>query len=206
MGMNDKYEQVKDKLVRIIQEMALEIKPAGEYFTLRSGVKSRFYLDIRRVSLHDDGLHYIVECMWDCLSHLSKNERFQAIGGPCVGADPIVGGLLHMAGFFSRGNSNYRGFLVRKEEKTGHGKPERIIGSIKPTDHCLLIEDVCTSGTTTMETVQVLKDFGCSVGAVMCVVDRNGGARELFEQNGIKFYPLLTLADVVEPKLMRDVG
>jgi orotate phosphoribosyltransferase len=63
------------------------------------------------------------------------------------------------------------GFFIRKEDKT-HGKKQRIVGSVQPGDQCLLIEDVITTGETTMNSVKLLEDFGADVVAVVAVVNR----------------------------------
>jgi orotate phosphoribosyltransferase len=115
----------------------------------------------------------------------------EAIGGPCVGADPIVGGFLYQIG-----PSNVRGFLVRKEEK-GHGVDGLIIGSVKPGDRCLIVEDVTTSGGSLLRACEIVQKFGCEVAEVISVVDRNAGARELFDRHGIKFSSLLNIDELL---------
>lgn len=186
----------KDNLIRLVKELALEIKPEGEFFVLKSGAKSKFYLDCRKLTLHDVGLHTIVNGMWDMLCDLKLPVQVEidAIGGPCVGADPIVGGLLYRAGFHNS-HGDTRGFLVRKEEKD-HGKAGRIIGSIKPGDNCLFIEDVTTTGGTSIEAIEAIEAYGAKVCVIFAVVDRLAGASEAFEAKGIPFYPLLTTQDL----------
>jgi len=184
----------KNKLISLVKEFALEVKPEGEFFTLKSGVKSRFYLDCRKLTLHDEGLHTVVDLMWDKLNELELPYDIDAMGGPCVGADPIVGGLLYRCGYHNS-HGDTRGFLVRKEEKT-HGKSGRIIGSVKPGDNCLFVEDVTTTGSTSLEAIEALEEFGANVKVILSVVDRLSGAGEAFAAKGIPFYPLLTTNDL----------
>lgn len=182
----------KNKLIALVKEFALEIKPEGEFFTLKSGAKSRFYLDCRKLTLHDVGLHTIVDLMWDKMGEVEFPYDIHAFGGPCVGADPIVGGLLYRAGYHNS-HGDTRGFLIRKEEKD-HGKGGRIIGSVQPGDNCIFVEDVTTTGGTSLEAIKVLEEFGAKVRAVFAVIDR--GAAEAFATASIPFYPLLNLKDL----------
>ena len=155
-------------------------------FVLKSGAKSSYYIDLRRVTLPSMGLHLIVDGIYSaCTAHM------EAVGGPCVGADPIVGGFLYKTSL-----SNVRGFLVRKEQK-GHGIDDLIIGSVKPGDRCLIVEDVTTSGGSLLRACQIVQEFGCTVGEVISVVDRNAGAKELFESHDIKFSSLFNIDELL---------
>src|SRR4051812_43305356 len=103
-------------LVKAIKELGLKF---GD-FTLASGAKSKFYLDVKAVSLHYTGLKEIVKA----IGAIAVNYKFEAIGGPTIGADPIVGAFLI---FYE----NYKGFLVRSSEKS-HGLSNRLVGTLKP--------------------------------------------------------------------------
>lgn len=185
----------KDKLIKLIKGHALEVRsPEEEPFRLASGGTSRFYLDLRKLTLHDSGLHLIVDMLWEELCCLRLRYDFQAIGGVCVGADPIVGGLLYCYGY----HSNYmetRGFLIRKEAKD-HGQKGRIIGSVKPGDNCILVEDVVTTGGSLLDAIACLEECRVSVGVVLAVVDRGSVAREKFNARGIAYQSLLTATDL----------
>lgn len=171
-------------LIDAVKRYALEF---GD-FTLKSGKKSHFYLDCRKLTL-STGVAYVVDAILESVD----TTDFDAIGGPCVGADPIVGAFLDR--MENLDIVPYRGFLVRKEEK-GHGKSGLVIGSVKPGDECLVVEDVTTSGGSLLRAVQVIQEFGCKVKQVVSIVDREEGASELFLEHGIKFTPLLTLSDL----------
>lgn len=84
--------------------------------------------------------------------HELQGFEFQAIGGPCVGANPIIGGYLYASGC---GNPDLRGYLVRKEEK-GHGLEGLVIGSIQPGDRCVMVEDVSTTGGSMMKAIEAV--------------------------------------------------
>lgn len=180
----------KDKLISLVKDQALELAPEGKPFILKSGAESTFYLDCRKITLTPLGLTQICS---HTMYYLATNHiKFDAVGGPCVGADPIVGGLLQMAVF---ARPKMRGFLVRKEEKD-HGKAGRIIGSVLPGDNVVVVEDVTTSGGSLLSAVEAVEEFGAKVVQVISVIDRNAGATELFEKHKIPFHSLLTLDDL----------
>ena len=179
----------KQPLIDLVKEFALEFAPEGEYFTLKSGAKSKFYLDCRKLTLSARGAHCIANHLFSELGSL----KFDALGGPCVGADPIVGAFLFQCVLGVR--ANMRGFLVRKEEKD-HGKAGRIIGSVKPGDNVVMVEDVTTSGGSSLDAIAAVEEFGAKVVQVVSVVDRQAGATELFAEKGIPFKYLLNLDDL----------
>ena len=191
----------KAELVAQIKNQILEVKAPGEPpFVLKSGLTSHYYLDCRRATLHDRSLRAIVDALWEKMMDVWNTTPFfhlydiHAFGGPCVGADPIVGGLLYRASFHNS-HGDTRGFLVRKEEKD-HGKGGRVIGSMKPGDNCAFFEDVVTTGGTSLNAIDAVEEYGGKVRIVFAVVDRLMGAAEAFAKRGIPFYPLLTIHDL----------
>lgn len=169
----------KDRLASLIQSQCIE---HGE-FTLSSGAKSNIYIDIRKGSLFGPVLYEIVEQLKFALEEFT----FDSIGGPCIGADPIIGAYLYMYGD--------RGFLIRKKEKD-HGKKGRVIGSVLPNDVCVLVEDVVTTGNSVLEAARVMEDFGCRISGIVAIVDRLAGAKELFENHSIPYKSILTMDDL----------
>ena len=162
-------------------------------FTLKSGAKSTWYLDCRKVTLRADGAYIIATALKHVLDPQSaSNPEFDAIGGPCVGADPIVGAYL---GYCMLHDPPMRGFLIRKEEKD-HGKDGLVIGSVLPGDKCVVVEDVTTSGGSLMNAIANIQLFGCEVVRAVTLVDRQQGAEKLFERAGIPFSSLLRIEDL----------
>jgi orotate phosphoribosyltransferase len=193
MSLKDPNIRTKESLIEVVKEKALQF---GD-FTLKSGEKSDFYLDCRKLSLSSEGLDLIVQNMHVILRMSSVGREFgsyefDAIGGPCVGADPIVGAFLYNQG---RVKTPLRGFLVRKEddERGGH-----IIGSVEKEDKVVVVEDVTTTGNTLMRTIDVIEDFGCQVIYALSIIDRLSGAKELFAKKGIEFGSILTIDDIAE--------
>ena len=171
----------KNRLIEMIRGQCIE---HGE-FTLKSGKTSSYYIDLRQGTLNGPILHEIVEQ----LKFTIEDWKFDAIGGPCVGADPIVGAFLYMYGD--------RGFLIRKQEKE-HGKDGRIIGSVLEGDYCVLVEDVVTSGGSVLEAAKEIQKFGCKIVGIVAIVDRLQGASELFDENEIPYKSVLTIKDIEE--------
>lgn len=190
-------EDNKKALIELIKEEALLVRGEGEEpFTLSSGVQSRYYLDIRKLTLSASSLYLILYEFSALFTKLTNEgmEKATALGGPCVGADPIVGGLLALTGMSGTG---CRGFLVRKEEKTHGAGKSRIIGSVQPGDRCILFEDVVTTSRTTLDAIKQVEDFGAKVIAIAAVVDRMKGTwKNTFAERGMPFYALLTAADL----------
>jgi orotate phosphoribosyltransferase len=180
-------------LITYIKDHAIETSPEGEFFTLKSGAKSRYYIDCKKVTLESPGLEIVVSAIAGYIISITTTARkIDAIGGLCVGADPIVGGLLCVPWLH---HEVYRGFLVRKESKD-HGKEGRIIGCIKPGDNCVMIEDVTTTGGSLLDGIDEVEKIGASVVAAIAVIDRCAGAKEALDKRGIPFYPLVTIADL----------
>lgn len=173
---------MKQELIEAVKAKALEF---GE-FILKSGQKSNFYLDVKKLAL-SGWLHVVIENLRAALDGLV----FDAIGGPCVGADPIVGGYLAL-----HGERELNGFLVRPEEKD-HGKKDRIIGSIQKGDRCVVIEDVATTGGSLLSACAELELWGATVVQAVVVVDRLQGAGEAFKKAGIPFKSLVTIQDIL---------
>jgi len=171
------------RLLELFRERALKF---GE-FTLASGKKASYYLDGKQISLHSEGLRLVSEGLLDLLGDLP----FDAIGGMSIGADPIVGGVLAVAG--SRGRS-LGGFLVRKEPK-GHGTQRYIEGPLTPGMRVVVIDDVVTTGGSALQAVDRVVEFGCEVVQVVAIIDRLEGGAANFAARNLPLSSLLTIRD-----------
>lgn len=162
-------------------------------FTLSSGKKSSFYIDCKKITLVPEALDIICREIESIIAKQSNNRTiYDAVGGMTLGADAIVGGLVR--GSFLRG-SNLSGFIVRKEPK-GHGTKKYIEGPLKPGQHTILVEDVSTTGLSLLETVNRVRDYGCSIAFAVTVVDREEGAKELLAKHYLPLFSILTLKDL----------
>ena len=178
----------KEALVSLVREKGLEF---GD-FTLASGKKASFYLDCRRVTLDSLGANLIGDGILDLLGE----ELPDAVGGMAIGADPITAAVITLA--HQRGHS-LSGFIVRKEAKE-HGKGRAVEGPVQPGQTCVIVEDVVTTGGSSLKAIKHVEEFGMKVQGVIAIVDRLEGGREAFESAGYELTTLLTVRDFgIEP-------
>lgn len=157
---------------------------------LASGRMSNYYIDIRKVSLTSKGVYLISHLIWEIL----KKDFITAIGGPTLGADPIVSGVCMAA--FDKDKKNLKGFLVRKTPKK-YGRMKMIEGPrISKRDKVVIVDDVATSGGSLIKTIEILKEEKINVVKALVVIDREEGAKENFSRIGCPFVSLFTKSDL----------
>ena len=175
------YDQ--SALHELIRSSALKF---GE-FTLASGKKASYYLDCRQVTLDSAGAHQIAEGMLEKLAgHLPD-----LVGGMAIGADPITGAIITLAG--ARGTP-LRGVMVRKEPK-GHGTGKFVEGPYREGEQLVIVEDVVTTGGSSLQAIERCEAVGLKVERVLAIVDRLEGGREAFESRGYRLDTLFTVKD-----------
>jgi orotate phosphoribosyltransferase len=167
----------------LVREKALEF---GE-FTLASGRKASYYLDCRKITLDSRGANLIAEGILELLG----DNLPDAVGGMAIGADPITAAVITVAG---RQGRSLRGFIVRKEAKA-HGTGRAVEGPVQAGDKVVVVEDVVTTGGSSLAAIEKLQAAGLQVQGVMAVVDRLEGGAEAFAQRGIPLQTLLTIRD-----------
>jgi orotate phosphoribosyltransferase len=183
-------EDSKKALVELLQRDALRTGT----FTLASGRSSHYYVDGRKVTLSAEGAALIARGM---LEAIADRPDIRAVGGLTMGADPIVGAILALAP--SLGRPDLRGFLVRKEAK-GHGLGNLVEGPLQPGDPVVIVDDVATTGGSSLKAVDAVQALGCQVVRVLAVLDRLEGAERAFAQRSLDFRALVTIRDLgVEP-------
>ncbi len=131
-------------------------------FKLSSGGTSDYYIDCRATTLDAKGARLTGEVFFDEIRQ--RGWRPQASGGLTMGADPIVVAV-------SVVNSELHGFLVRKAEKL-HGTGQRIEGFREKGARVVIVDDVCTTGASTVQAIEVAREFGFQVVGAMCLVER----------------------------------
>jgi orotate phosphoribosyltransferase len=176
----------KDRLKRILLEKSLM---RGK-FTLASGKESDYYIDARLTTLHPEGVSLVAEIF---LGEIKRVPLIEIVGGPTMGADPIVGALLSTS---HRESYPLRGFLVRKQEK-GHGTGKLIEGNLKPGDNAAIVEDVVTSGGSVITAIDAVRSAGAFVRKILVIVDREDGASERFSEMGIDFYSIFKISELL---------
>jgi orotate phosphoribosyltransferase len=180
----------RDRLIALLKRDALRTGT----FTLASGRTSHYYVDGRRVTLSAEGAALIGEGV---LEALADRPEVAAVGGLTLGADPIVGATLAAAG--AAGRTELRGFLVRKEPK-GHGTGQLVEGPLEPGATVAVVDDVATTGGSSLKAVEAAEARGCKVALVVAVLDRLEGAAEAFAARGLPFKALVNIRDLgVEP-------
>ena len=152
-------------------------------FTLASGAKSSYYFDGRRLSLDPQGAHLLGAIFLDILVPLGV----QSIGGPTVGADPIVASVALMS--HQRGTP-VSGFIVRSQQKK-YGTQQNVEGPLTPDSTVAIVDDVCTTGGSIFRAIDAAETLGCKVAVVLAVLDRAQGGAETLRAKGYKFQPLL---------------
>jgi orotate phosphoribosyltransferase len=131
-------------------------------FKLSSGRTSDYYIDCRTTTLDAKGSGLTGQVFLDGIR--SRNWEPQAIGGLTMGADPIVVAVSVVSG-------EIHGFLVRKAEKA-HGTGQRIEGFREKGARVVIVDDVCTTGASTVQAIEAARDFGFEIAGVMCLVER----------------------------------
>jgi orotate phosphoribosyltransferase len=180
----------RSRLVEVLRRDALRTGT----FTLASGRTSHYYVDGRKVTLSAEGAALVGAGV---LAALDEWPGVVAVGGLTMGADPIVGATLAVAGL--HGRSDLRGFLVRKEAK-GHGTGQLVEGPLEPGATVVIVEDVTTTGASALRAAIAVEAMGCTVAGVVAMLDRLEGAAEAFAEKAIAFRALATIQDLgVEP-------
>jgi orotate phosphoribosyltransferase len=175
---------LKEQLRVLLEKEALK---RGQ-FTLSSGKTSNYYLDGRIITLTPEGAFLVAQIILEMI----KTAEPDAIGGPTLGADPIVGALAVLSHIQK---TPLKTFIVRKQTKE-HGMQRQIEGpALKKGDTVIIVDDVATTGKALVEAKAALDAAGVRVLKAIVIVDRNEGARENLAQAGILLEPIFTIKD-----------
>jgi orotate phosphoribosyltransferase len=175
-------------------------------FKLSSGGSSDYYIDCRATTLHAEGACLTGRVFLDEIER--RDWRPQAIGGLTMGADPIVVSVAMLSAQGTRLRSTdsaalaahdwIHGFLVRKSEKA-HGTGQRIEGFREMGARVVIVDDVCTTGASTVQAIEAAIEFGFEIAGVMCLVEREEAlGRPAVESaaGGVRFVSIFTAAEV----------
>jgi len=176
----------KNRLAEILKEKSI----LRGKFKLASGKESDYYIDGRLTTLDATGLSLIGEIF---LEEILKDPSVKTVGGPTMGADPIVGSVLTQAGIK---NLKLDGFLVRKEPKQ-HGTGKLIEGNLKEGDKVAVVEDVVTTGGSVLKAIYALEKAGATISKVMVIVDREEGAEGKFRELGYEYFSIFKISDLL---------
>lgn len=158
-------------------------------FTLASGRTSDYYLDCRRTTLDPEGATLVAQCILDVVDRRGWKPDF--VGGLTMGADPIAASVAVLSWQSGR---PIPAFLVRRAAKD-HGTGRRIEGWLEKGRQALVVEDVVTTGGSTLEAIAAVEEAGARVAGVVAVVDREEGGAKALEK--YPYFPLFKAKDLL---------
>jgi orotate phosphoribosyltransferase len=173
---------------RLLAELRVHALVIGEV-VLTSGATARYLVDAKRAILLPAGFHALSELV----AEQAREWNATAVGGMTMGADPIACAAL-------AGGAEVKAFFVRKESKA-HGLSRRIEGPLlEPGDRCMLVEDVVTTGGSTIRALQAIREADHDVCGVLAICDRLAGGAEAIQAAAGVPYVALTTIDEVYPE------
>ena len=180
---------IKDDLKKIIVEMSYEEREV----TLASGRKSNFYFDGKQTTLHATGGLLVGKAFWEEVKQFEG--PIHGVGGLTMGADPIATATSIAA---ELAGEPVHAFIIRKEPK-GHGTGQWLEGrkNLPPGSRVVIIEDVTTTGGSSLKAVERAEEEGLVVLGIVTLVDREEGAREAIEGAGQNLRAVFTRTEVV---------
>lgn len=158
-------------------------------FTLSSGKKATYYVDMRKLTLDHRAAPAIGRIMSDLIADI---DDVAAVGGLTLGADPIANAVMHATAATER---PLDAFVVRKEPKD-HGRGRQIEGAEVAGKRVVVLEDTSTTGQSALTAVRALRKAGAEVVAVAVIVDRKTGAQAAVEAEGLEWRAAIDLDDL----------
>jgi orotate phosphoribosyltransferase len=156
--------------------------------TLSSGREADYYVDMRRVTLDAEAAPAIGRTMLA----LTEDWSYDAVGGLTLGADPVATAMMHQAAAAGR---RLDAFVIRKSQKV-HGLQKLIEGPDVAGRRVLAVEDTSTTGGSVLEAVKALREAGAEVVGVAVIVDRDTGARQAVEAEGLEYRYAVGISDL----------
>ena len=160
---------MKERLVELIYEKSFKYSEEP-VFKLVSGRVSNYYVNCKTVTLHPEGMYVIGNIIFDMI----RNLPVAGIGGLTLGADPIADAVAYTS--YLKGKP-LEAFVVRKNAKS-HGTMQWIEGNLKPGDKVVIVDDVITTGKSTIEAINRAREAGLTIVKVIALVDRQEGGYE----------------------------
>jgi orotate phosphoribosyltransferase len=175
----------KRRLQELIQSQALQF---GD-FTLASGQSAKYYLDCRRLTLDGEGANLVAAGILEAFG----DDVPACVGGMAIGADPITAAVITCG--WQQGIP-LKGFIVRKEAKR-HGTGRQVEGPVEPGQRAVLLEDVITTGGSSLRAIEHARAFGLTVDRLITIVDRGDSSAKIFADVGVHFSALFHVSDLV---------
>ena len=194
-----KRDEMRARLLALLAERSYHYRPERP-FTLASGATSPFYLDARATTWDPEAKPLIGALVFDALA-----GKADAIGGLTLGADPIAGAVAY---YSQLAGAPIRAFTVRKQVKE-HGMGRWIEGSIRPGDRVAIVDDVVTTGTSTLDAIDRCRVEGHPITAAVILVDREEGGLDRIRAAvpGVPCIVLFTRSELDRyARLRRDIA
>ncbi len=191
---------MKERLIELVLEKAFKYSEEP-VFKLVSGRISNYYFNCKAVTLHPEGMYLIGNIIYDMI----KDSGARGIGGLTLGADPIANAVAYTS--YLKG-SPCEAFVVRKSAKS-HGTMQWIEGNIRKGDRVVIVDDVITTGKSTIEAIGKSKEAGLDIVRVVALVDRQEGGRENIEALGYPVKAVVTREEVMalyRSKIGQDIS
>lgn len=180
---------MKDRLIELIIEKAFKYSEEP-VFKLVSGRMSNYYFNCKAVTLHPEGMYLIGNLVFDLIRDLGA----KGIGGLTLGADPIAYTVAYTSYLKEK---PIESFVVRKTPKS-HGTMQWIEGNMTIGDKAVIVDDVITTGKSTIEAITRAKEAGLEIVKVIALIDRREGGREAIEASGYKLDSIITREEVMK--------
>lgn len=180
---------MKKELIDILVSKSLQVAPEP-VFRLASGTLSNTYIDCKKTTLSAKGAYLIGNIFFDKISRLNVRK----IGGLSLGADPIAEAVAYTS-FIKKHPID--AFVVRKKSKE-HGLQLKIEGDIEKGDNVVIVDDVVTTGGSTVEAITKAREFGLNIVKVIVLVDRQEGGRDNIIKQDVEFEAIITKEDLLD--------
>lgn len=185
----------KQRLTELLLTQAFAYRPDPP-FVLSSGATSPYYIDCKSVILSAEGQTLVGALGYE----IARDLGVSAIGGLTLGADPIACAIAHHS--FSR-STRLSAFVVRKEAK-GHGTGRWIEGAIAEGSRVAVLDDVLTTGSSTLQAVDRIRHAGLQVACAIVLVDREEGGAEALHAAGIDVHPIVTRTQLMAMRTLAE--
>ena len=188
----DPVDDPRDRLLELLVRHSFQYS-ADPIFTLASGRKSRYYINCKKTTFMPEAMPLLGRLFFERIKAVEQRdpEQIEAVGGLTLGADPIAYAIAYHSALERR---PIHAFSVRKEPK-GHGAQKWVEGFEREGARVAIIEDVVTTGGSTLKAIEGALHAGFKIGMVLALVDRQEGGREEIEKKGHKLEALYTTED-----------
>jgi len=188
---------LKSELFRLLLEKSV----CRGTFVLSSGATSDLYVDAKLTTLDPRGAFLVGQIGWEIIKQTRSrlHVNVHAIGGLTMGADPIALSI-GVAAYLESMKDEIQTFTVRKAAKE-HGRRKQIEGNFSPGEYVVIVDDVVTTGGSTIQAIEAVEKAGGHIAFVLVLVDREEGGKQNIEQRGLEVVPIFTRSDIVGPNV-----